>query len=69
MNKKTRCFLAGAILQSALQSLHQDLLGKARYLAAVDAEWLPARITVPFALVSAVLAFLMYLSKDDEGKP
>lgn len=55
---------AGWLAHAAVESLCQDAIGKARWLAMVDAGWMSAWITVPVALALLVLsAFLIHENK------
>lgn len=62
---KLKYFLAGAMLSTAIESLHQDMLGLDRYVAAVRAEWMSPMITVPVAMFAVVTSILLYHSKGE----
>lgn len=57
-------FIAGILVMSASTSLHQDLMGKTRYLAMVEAGWVDWRVTVPIAVLALIAAWLLYHAKE-----
>ena len=44
-------FSMGSMFAACMLSLHQDMLGKERYLALASEHWLPASTTVPIAFL------------------
>ncbi len=49
--KRTSTFWYGCFAQAFAMSLLQDLYGKAKYMAMVDAGWIDWKITVPLAAI------------------
>jgi hypothetical protein len=52
---KIKLMLYGAIIYASIQSLSQDLMGKANYLKVADAAWIDWKITVPIVALALLL--------------
>jgi hypothetical protein len=48
---KIKSFWHGAISYWALNSLHQDILGKEGYIQKVQTNWIDSMITIPLAII------------------
>ena len=56
--------VAGFLIHGAITSLVQDSMGKEAYLKSVTEHWVSAWVTVPFALVSLLIAvWIWYLAE------
>jgi len=55
-------FWAGILFYSSIQSLHQDILGKEKYMKAIDLLWIDWRITVPFAILGLIATMVLIRS-------
>jgi len=50
----------GALILSAIGSLHQDWIGRDAYIQLVQRHWVDARVTVPIAIVALVIGIVAY---------
>jgi hypothetical protein len=50
-------WLSGFLMSSAWRSLYEDFYGKERFLRIVDAGWISAWITVPYAVFLIFASF------------
>jgi hypothetical protein len=65
MNKsKWMGYIAGILFGSSLRSLHQDIIGKERYLNLINYGWVDSYITVPIAGVMILIAVALMMEKD-----
>lgn len=49
----------GGLILLAIQSLHQDLIGKEEYIRRINYQWIDSYYTVPFALVLLIIGFYL----------
>jgi hypothetical protein len=56
---KFRLILAGMIINTGIDSLYQDMIGKEMYIKAINDLWISSYITVPFAIIGIIIAIIL----------
>lgn len=64
MKRQLQALVAGCIGHAAIISLIQDIYGKEKYLAVVNAGWLSAWITVPLAIFTLVISLFLWAASN-----
>lgn len=66
MNRFYSGIFTGWLIMMAIQSIHQDILGKEAYIATVRAHWVSEWVTIPLALIMLFFAFILCWADEKE---
>lgn len=61
---KVRYFWYGFIAHLCASSINQDLMGKEKYIKAVDLFWIDSSITLPFAIIILIIVLALFILGD-----
>ncbi|NIR13952.1 MAG: hypothetical protein GWN86_08365 [Desulfobacterales bacterium] len=61
-----RFFWSGWIASFCFRSLAEDYYGQADMIRRMQEDWIDSSITVPFALIGCIIAYLLYKLKEDK---